>query len=69
MVVGILHIYKILKIYQKIKSFAHGEFNKDNLANIENIAEKIKKGEDIFDRGFKIKKIEIDDTYPEFIKK
>ena len=54
-------------ISKKIKSFAHGEFNKDHLVNTENIAEKIKKGEDVFDRGFKIKKIEIDDTFPEFI--
>ncbi len=54
-------------ISKKIKSFAHGEFNKNHIVDTQNIAEKIKKGEDIFDRGYKLKKIEIDETFPEFI--
>ena len=37
MVDGILLIYKVLKIFQKkIKSFAHGEFNKEHLSDKKN---------------------------------
>ena len=56
-------------ISKKIKSFAHGEFNKDELVDISNITEKIKKGTDIFNRGYKIEKVEIDENFPEFIQK
>ncbi len=56
-------------ISKKIKSFAHGEFNKDELVDISNIKEKIKKGADIFNRGYKIEKVEIDENFPEFIQK
>ena len=56
-------------ISKKIKSFAHGEFNKDELVDISNITEKIKKGADIFNRGYKIEKVEIDENFPEFIQK
>ena len=54
-------------ISKKIKSFAHGEFNKDHLVDEIKIKEKIKKGEDVFERGFKIKKINIDDSFPDYI--
>ena len=54
-------------ISNKIKSFAHGEFNKEHLVNVVNIKEKIEKGEDVFDRGFKIKKINIDESFPNYI--
>ena len=52
---------------KKIQSFAHGEFNKERLINEENIKEKIKKGEDIFERGYQIKKVQIDSSYPRYI--
>ena len=56
-------------ISKKIKSFAHGEFNKEQLADEAKIKNRIKKGEDVFERGFKIKKIDIDDTFPDYIQK
>ena len=56
-------------ISRKIRSFAHGEFNKEHFANEEKIKDRIEKGEDIFQRGFKIKKINIDDTFPDYIQK
>ncbi len=56
-------------ISKKIKSFAHGEFNTDYTSNEENIKLKIEKEEDIFNRGYKIKKIEIDSSFPEYILK
>ena len=42
----------------KIKSFAHGEFNKANISNEENIKLKIEKGQDVFERGHNLKKVE-----------
>ena len=56
-------------ISKKIRSFAHGEFNKEHFVNEEKIKDRIEKGEDIFQRGFKIKKINIDDTFPDYIQK
>ena len=54
-------------ILKKIKSFAHGEFNKVNFTNQENIKEKINMGKDIFDRGIIYKKVQIDSSFPKYI--
>jgi len=54
-------------ISKKIKSFAHGEFNKPNFANPESINEKISKGKDIFDREISYRKVEIDNSFPKYI--
>jgi len=56
-------------ISKKIKSFAHGEFNKANIANEESIRLKIEKGQDIFERGYELKKVEVDSTFPGYIRK
>ena len=47
-------------ISKKIKSFAHGEFNKPNFVNMHNIKEKINMKKDIFDREISYKKVQID---------
>jgi len=54
-------------ISKKIKSFAHGEFNKNDITNQESISMKIKKGQDIFQRGHNLKKVEIDSSFPKYI--
>ena len=54
------------QILNKIKSFSHGEYNNKNI-NEKNIEEKILNNEDIFGRDIKLKKIDIDNTYPEYI--
>ena len=54
------------QILNKIKSFSHGEYNNENL-NLKNIEIKILKNEDIFDRGFKLKKVDLDQSYPKYI--
>jgi beta-1,4-mannosyl-glycoprotein beta-1,4-N-acetylglucosaminyltransferase len=54
-------------ISKKIKSFAHGEFNKPNFVNLENIKEKINTGKDIFDRGISYRKVPIDSSFPQYI--
>ena len=54
-------------ISKKIQSFAHGEFNRSNIVNEEAISSKIEKGQDIFERGFSLKRLEIDSSFPEYI--
>ena len=54
------------QILNKIKSFSHGEFDNENLSEID-IEQKILKNEDIFGRGKNLKKIEIDSSFPEYI--
>ena len=54
-------------ISKKIKSFAHGEFNKTNIVNEEGIRLKIEKGQDVFERGHNLKKIEVDSSFPKYI--
>ena len=56
------------QILKKIKSFSHGEFNRDNLDK-KNIEEKILKNKDIFGRGITLKNIQIDASYPSYILK
>ena len=54
-------------ISRKIQSFAHGEFNKTHIINEENIKLKIDKGQDVFERGHNLKKIEIDSSFPKYV--
>ena len=56
-------------IIKKIKSYSHGEFNQNKFIDEKKIEEKIANNEDIFDRGFDLKKIDIDESYPSFIRK
>ena len=55
-------------IARKIKSFSHGEFNTNSNVDISNIEKKISKGLDVLNRGFDLKKINIDESYPEYIR-
>ena len=54
-------------ISNKIKSYAHQEYNKDKFHNINSIDDKISQNKDILERDFSYKKIELDKTYPDFI--
>ena len=54
-------------IIKKIQSYSHGEFNNEDITDKIKIQEKISKGIDIFNRGFKLIKINIDSKFPEFI--
>jgi len=60
-------LHKPSDIALKIKSYSHGEFNKNKFVDEEKIKEKIANNEDIFDRGFELKKVTIDESYPDFI--
>jgi beta-1,4-mannosyl-glycoprotein beta-1,4-N-acetylglucosaminyltransferase len=54
-------------IINKITSYSHGEFNKPENINKKGIEEKIKSGQDIFNRGNKLKMIEIDSSFPKYV--
>ena len=56
-------------ISKKIKSYSHGEFNTNENIDEKKIQNKIENNIDIFNRGFNLKKIEIDNNFPDFISK
>lgn len=53
----------------KLKTFAHTEFSSDKFTNTEIIEDKIKNKEDLFNRGNILKKISLDNNFPEEILK
>jgi len=53
------------QIEKKIKSYAHEEY--DNDETIQQIAKRMVNNEDIFGRGFKLQKVELDDSYPKYV--
>ena len=54
------------QILSKIKSFSHGEFDTKNI-DVKKIENKILNNEDIFDRGNVLKRINLDETFPNFV--
>ena len=50
-----------------MQSFAHGEYNKKDFTDQENIEKKISLGKDIFDRIISYKRVAIDKTFPDYI--
>ena len=62
------YLHTAQNISRKIKSFAHGEFNKKNLTDEKEIQKRIENKEDIFNRGYDLKKIDIDESYPDYIR-
>tara|TARA_B110000027_G_C16115739_1_gene299985 strand:+ start:126 stop:926 length:801 start_codon:yes stop_codon:yes gene_type:complete len=56
------------EISLKLKTFAHSEFSGEKFSSIKIIADKIEKKIDLFERGHKYLKVEIDLSYPKSIK-
>ncbi len=54
-------------IRNKIISYSHQEYNTENFTNIDLIKKRISLGEDLFQRKIEYKKVDIDDTFPEYI--
>lgn len=52
-------------VEKKIKSYAHQEYNSDFILN--NIDRNMTENKDVFDRGFVLKTVAIDDSFPEYI--
>ena len=57
------------EISLKLKTFAHSEFATEQFSSISSIENNINKHSDLFGRGHIYKKIEIDNTFPEYLKK
>ncbi len=55
------------EISVKLKTFAHKEFSTSEYADTKIIEENILKGRDLFKRGWKFEKIEVDKTFPTYI--
>ncbi len=54
-------------IASKIKSYVHSEYDKNKFTNLDEINKRIQNNIDPYDRNKTLKKIIIDDTFPEFI--
>lgn len=54
-------------ISKKIKAYSHQEFYQDQFIDEQKIASRIKNNADLFDRNIKYKKIQIDESFPEYI--
>ena len=57
------------EISLKLKTFAHSGFKDEKFSSISNIQSNIKKQNDLFGRGHKYQKIEIDNSFPEYFRK
>ena len=55
------------EISVKLKSFAHTEFSVDKYSSPEMIREKIDRKTDLFERDHQYKKVDLDNTFPEFV--
>ena len=51
----------------KIKSGAHQEENKQEFTDLKKIEEKLKNNVDLFGRNFEYKKVELDESFPDYI--
>ena len=57
------------QISLKLKTFAHTEFTEDYFSSPEVIKDKIDKKIDLFNRGHKYQKVDMDSTFPDYILK
>ena len=55
------------QIRNKIKSFAHDEYNKEEFKNLDYIQNLIDSGTDLFNRNQKYNKIELNKSFPKYI--
>ena len=53
----------------KLKTFAHTEYSLSKFSSVLNIKKKIENLQDLFGRGHKYKKIEIDKSFPLFLRR
>ena len=58
------YLMSYAKIAQKIRSSEHSEFNKNSFTNIDNIKKRVENLIDPFERNYKLKKVNIDDSFP-----
>jgi beta-1,4-mannosyl-glycoprotein beta-1,4-N-acetylglucosaminyltransferase len=62
------YIKNLEAIQKKIKSFAHSEYDLEKFTNLDHIKNSINNHKDLFNRvDYVLEKVEIDNTYPDFI--
>lgn len=61
------NLYNLEKLSQKIKVSPHQELNLEKFTNLNNIKKRIENFEDLYERGHKYQKVEIDETFPKYI--
>ena len=57
------------KIQEKLKSFAHSEYNSNFYTDIDRIKNAIENNKDLFNRDQKYEKIKLDNSFPDYILK
>ena len=50
-----------------MKTFAHTEYNKDKFTNISTIKNNINEMRDLFNKGYKYYKVQLDNTFSDYI--
>mgnify|MGYP006120334365 FL=1 len=55
------------EISQKLKTFAHSEYSEKKYSSVVSIKQKIRNKIDLFDRGHKYEKVQINNTFPEYL--
>ena len=61
------NLYDLKTISQKLKVFPHKEFSSKKYSDLEIVKKKINNLEDLFDRGHKYEKVDLDKSYPSYI--
>ena len=62
------NLYSPEIISKKLKTFQHKEFSAERFSNINVVKKKLLNLEDLFERKHKYQKVDIDDSYPLYIK-
>lgn len=62
------YIGNVYKIIEKIKASAHAEYNTAEFTNPDKVAQLVKEGKDVFGRALQYKYVDIDESYPAYIK-
>ena len=61
------NIMSPIKISNKLKTFAHTEFNKNEFSGPDIIKSKIEKRIDLFDRGHQYRMVNLDNSFPKYL--
>ncbi len=62
------NVMSVKDISLKLKTFAHEEFSSKKFTSPAIIKNKILKQIDLFNRGYKYKKVELDKSFPDYVK-
>ena len=55
------------EISKKLKTYAHIEYSGEKYSSVSLIRQKIENKTDLFDRGQKYKKVNLDETFPNYL--